>query len=185
MYLLWLILGLLHLRSGLRFRGAKGRARFEQLDERRARGIYELFTSKVVPFMSLAGISICTLGLLFALLVQSLLGATLWGVAALLLLVALVVRRRTEQDVAAAFSKRDLQPLQRRDSSVRRTRRQKQFGVVALVANALAEIARYFGARDEQPALVIVAALAMLTAFGAIGALLWSTAWVFGDEKPA
>lgn len=183
MSLLWLLLGLFQLRTGLRFRGAAGRARFGRLSERRALGVHDLFTGRVWLFASVVGLSSCALGLFFAVVVGSVLGMVVWAAAAVVLVISAMVSRRAAVDVAAAFSEGGLKPLSQREASAKRDRRQLQFGVVALVGNAVSEIARFFGDREDQAGLVVLAGAATLVTFVALGAFLWSTAWVFGDEQ--
>ena len=183
MSLLWLLLGLFQLRTGFRFRGAAGRARFGRLSVRRALGVHDLFTGKVRLFTSVVGLSSCALGSFFDAIVGSVLGMVVWVGAAVVLVIAAMVSRRAAVDVAAACSERGLTPLSQREASPKRDRRQLQFGVVALVGNAVSEIARFFGDREDQAGLVLLAGAATLVTFGALGAFLWSTAWVFGDEQ--
>ena len=186
MSLLWLLLGLFQLRTGFRFRGAAGRARFGRLSERRALGVHDLFTGKVRLFTSVVGLSSCALGSFFDAIVGSVLGMVVWvgeQAAVVVLVIAAMVSRRAAVDVAAACSERGLTPLSQREASPKRDRRQLQFGVVALVGNAVSEIARFFGDREDQAGLVLLARAATLVTFGALGAFLWSTAWVFGDEQ--
>jgi hypothetical protein len=75
-----------------------------------------------------------------------------------------------------------LPPLRTREYSVRRDRRQKQFGVVGVAGFLVAETARFFGEREDARALLALSAAAVLVAHLALGAVLWSTAWVYGDE---
>ncbi|MCW2865992.1 MAG: hypothetical protein JWR20_180 [Marmoricola sp.] len=183
MSLLWLLIGLLQLRTGLRFRGASGRTRFGRLSERRALGVHERFTGRVWLFVSAVGLSSCALSLFFAAVTRSVLGMVVGGAAAVLLVVAAAVGRRTAVDVAAAFSERGLEPTTRRETSVKRDRRQLQFGVVALVGNAVSEIAQFFAVGGDQAGMVVLAGVATVITFGAVAAFLWSTAWVFRDEQ--
>ena len=183
MSVLWLLLGILRLRTGLRFRGAAGRDRFLRLSEHRALGVHELFRSRMRLFVSVVGLTSCALGLFFAAIVGSALGIVLWGAATLVLAVADDVSRRTAKDVAAAFAESDPEPPTRRETSAKRNRRQLQFAVAGLVGNAVSEIAQFFGERAHQAGLLALAGVASVITFAALAALLWSTAWVFGDEQ--
>jgi hypothetical protein len=107
----------------------------------------------VHDFLLIAAVATCLLGLLFALTSASVVGGA-----------------------------RELQPLQVREFSGKRSRRQTQFGAVALGGFIVGETARFFGERKHIAALEILAAGTLLVVFVALGALLWSTTWVYGDE---
>lgn len=57
-----------------------------------------------------------------------------------------------------------------------------QFGGVALAGFLVGQIVNFFAEPQGIAALDAVAAGALLVTFLALGALLWSSAWVYGDE---
>lgn len=179
---LWLPIGLLHLWWSGRYLGQSGRERFERLPERRAQAVHEVLASRLHDFLLVAAVATCLLGLLFAVIMSSLSVALWWGLDVVVLLLALLLRRRARPLVLDAFRARKLPPLRTREYSARRNRRQKQFGAVALTGFLLGETANFFGERAGVPALLTLSSAAMLVAFLALGALLWTTAWVYGDE---
>jgi hypothetical protein len=180
--ILWLLIGLPHLWWSVKFSGQHGSERFKRLPEQRAQTLHELFISRVHDFLLVSAVATCVLGLVFALVLASLWTSVLWGADVIVLVLALGLRRRARPVVVHAFSARQLPPLQAREFSAKRNRRQKQFGVVALCGFLVGETARFFGERQGNAALEALASVALLVAFLGVGALLWSTAWLYGDE---
>lgn len=179
---LWLLFGLLQVWWSAPYLGPDGGERFMRLPERRAQILHENFATRVHDFLLVASLAISLLGLVFALITSSVVAAVVWGVDVVVLLLGLTLRRRAQPVVLAAFRERGLQPLQEREFSAKRHQRQKQFGLAALTGFLVGETATIFGERQNIPTLDALAAGALLLAFVAIGALLWSTAWVYGDE---
>lgn len=179
---LWLLLGLPMLWWSVRYSGPAGSERFATLTAPRAQRLHEIFASRVHDFLLTAATAMCLLGLLFALITASISRSVFWAVDVVVLVMAFVWRRRARPVVLAAFRARQLPPLQVREFSAKRSRRQNQFGVVALSGFLVAEVARFFGERRGVVALEALAGGALLVSLLALGALLWSTAWVYGDE---
>jgi hypothetical protein len=179
---LWLPIGLFHIWWSGRYLGQSGRERFNGLSERRAQAVHELHASRFHDFLLMGAFGTVLLGLVFGLIIGSAWSALLWGLDAVVLLAALLLRRQARPLVMDAFRARQLQPMQAREHSPKRDRRQRQFGLVALGGFLLGETARFFAEREGVPALLALSSVALLVTLVAVGALLWSTAWEYGDE---
>lgn len=178
----WVLIGLFHGWSSLPFLTLDGSGHFARLTERRAQVVHGNFATRLHDFLLVGALAINLLGLLFNLISSSVAGVIVSAFAVVALALGIVLRRRARPVVLAAFRERGLEPLQRREASKKRHRRQQQFGVAALTAWLVAETSQFFAEREDIPWLAALAVGAMLFTFVAIGALLWSTAWVYGDE---
>ncbi|HET7327517.1 MAG TPA: hypothetical protein VFJ14_09550 [Nocardioidaceae bacterium] len=179
----WLVLGLVQLVLELRRYGEPGRERYRRLSDRRAAGVHDLYVSRTIPFLNTGAVALSVVGGVLATIEGSVVWAALWAAAAVLLLASLAVRTRVKPTVLAEFDARGLPPLVERHRSLRRERRQVQFGVVTLVAFLVGEVATYLADRWDQPAWDVAAAISLLVAIIAAVALVWSTVWVYGDEQ--
>lgn len=183
--MLVLLISALFFAMTVRFSGANGRDRFHQLSEKRAQGIHDHFASSAPEWLIVFNMAAAAVGAALSVHVGSWLGATVALVAVGLLMITRAARPKARGNVNQAFAERGLEPLVRRETSERRQRRQKQFGTLALVGYLLGQVAQVLGTETGERWPQVLALPATLLMFGGGLALLWSTAWRYGDEKPA
>lgn len=180
---LWSLLGVMGTILAMRLSGGAGRERLEATSDLRLRALHDNYESRLPSFLIVGGIGLSVLGLGLSAVAGLPLGIVLWAVAAAALTTSLIARRRARPNVLSTFASRRLEPLTTRIHSETRERRENLLGVIALSAFVLGEVCSFFADRDGIEVLTVVAALALVVGLIAVLALLWTTAWVFGDER--
>lgn len=171
--------------ASARFAGKRGARRYNDLTDDHARGVHELFASRVLDWMILVIIAVAAVDAVLAGLFGSWIGVAMSLGAVALSLLARALRQAARPNVNAGFDERDIEPLQRRETSARRERRQKQFAIVTFSGFMTFRVLAVVGERTEETWLAAPAVLAgVIAGIGAL-ALVWSMAWRFGDERPA
>lgn len=169
----------------VRYAGRSGARRYGDLPDDRARQQHEVHSSRSFAWLILFGIAAATVDAVLAVFFGSWRDVTVSLGAAALWLLALVLDRSARSNVVAGFAERGLEPMQRREASARRGRRQKQLAAVALGGYLSFQVLAVVGEESDATWLGVPTALAMILAAGGALALVWSMAWRFGDERPA
>lgn len=181
--LLWSLLGVVSTIMAMRLSGGTGRERLEATSDRRLRALHDNYQSRLPSFLTVGGIAISVLGVVLSAFAAWVLGITLWAVAAAALTTSLIARNRARPNVLSTFAARRLEPLTTRSHSETRERRENLLGVTALSAFVLGQFCSFFADRNDVEVLAVIATLALLVGVIAVVALLWTSAWVFGDER--
>jgi hypothetical protein len=180
----WAVAGVVALRRYRRWAGPDGGRELREMDAWEAARVRTSFQGRRVGlgFLLLA---------LYALghAVFSLVSGT-WstGVASVVataaLLLAGLAQRAAAPGVREVLDERDL-PSFDRETSRRRLRRTRQFGVVAVGSFAVATALLAIGVpRDSTVLLVAAGAVGVVGLVAGFG-FLWASAWRYGDEEPA
>lgn len=183
--IIWMLVGLLQVARAAPYLAPNGGERLKRLPERRAQILHDNYATRVHDFVLVAGLVLNLLGLAFALVSTSVPGVIVAGAAVAALGAGIVLHRRARPVVLAAFRESGLQPARALETSRRGQQRQRQFGVAVLTGYVVAQTAGFAAEREDIAWLEALSAGAMIFSFLAVGALLWSTAWVYGDETPS
>ena len=167
-----------------RYAGPQGRSRFERISDKRARGIHDHFASRGVDWILVFFLAGAVVNAALSLYLGVWPGVALSLTAAALMAAARAMRPAARANVNAAFADRGLEPLTQRERSARRDRRQLQFGTVALAGYLAGQVLQAVHVKTGEGWPQVLALPATLMMLGGGLALLWSTAWRFGDEQP-
>ncbi len=155
-----------------------------QISEHRAQTLHEYYTSGASVLVLWTVLGYCVAGAVAATLLGSILVA-LFIAGALVAVVGLTLLPRTRLRVTELFDERGLEPRGEREMSARRSRRQRQWGAVAVACLATAELTHILSQRYEAVGLLVVGGVAALVLILALLVLGWTTVWRYGDERPA
>ena len=169
--------------ASYRYAGESGVRRFEKLTDRRARVLHDQFRSGTKELIIGAGAIACTDAAISAWL-GSVRGTVTSLCAAGLLALSAWWGRSARPNILSGFAARGIEPLHQLERSRRRSRRMKQFLVVALLGFLSTFPVRLAGEDHEPQWLGVLAMAGLVTAMvGCVGAA-WAGVWRYGDEEP-